>query len=77
MDNQHQKITGYRDLNQDEIDLVNEVKALEDQAARLIDRLALRRQTNQRWLNTGRTDLQKGLMAVTRAVTTPASRLDP
>lgn len=26
MDNQHRKITGYRDLSQDEIDLMNEIK---------------------------------------------------
>lgn len=26
MDNQHQKIKGYRELNQDEIDLMNEIK---------------------------------------------------
>lgn len=29
MDNQHQKISGYRDLTQTEIDLMNEAKALE------------------------------------------------
>ncbi len=29
MDNQHRKIKGYRDLTQDEIDLMNEAKALE------------------------------------------------
>lgn len=28
MDNQHRKITGYRELNEEEIDLMNEVKAL-------------------------------------------------
>lgn len=27
MDNQHRKISGYRELNQDEIDLMNEIKA--------------------------------------------------
>ena len=27
MDNQHQKIKGYRDLSQEEIDLMNEIKA--------------------------------------------------
>ncbi len=29
MENQHQKIRGYRDLTQDEIDLINEAKELE------------------------------------------------
>lgn len=28
MDNQHRRITGYRELNQTEIDLMNEIKAL-------------------------------------------------
>ena len=28
MENQHRKITGYRDLSQTEIDLMNEIKAL-------------------------------------------------
>ena len=28
MENQHRKITGYRELNQDEIDLMNEIKAM-------------------------------------------------
>ena len=28
MDNQHQKISGYRDLTQAEIDLMNEIKAI-------------------------------------------------
>lgn len=31
MDNQHQKISGYRDLSQEEIDLMNEAKALESE----------------------------------------------
>lgn len=28
MENQHQRISGYRDLSQQEIDLINEIKAL-------------------------------------------------
>ena len=28
MENQHRKITGYRELDQEEIDLMNEIKAL-------------------------------------------------
>ena len=28
MDNQHRKITGYRELSQDEIDLMNDIKAI-------------------------------------------------
>jgi hypothetical protein len=35
MENQHQKITGYRDLTQDEIDLMNEIKEAEASIAGL------------------------------------------
>ncbi len=28
MENQHRKITGYRELNQEEVDLMNEIKTL-------------------------------------------------
>ena len=39
MDNQHQKITGYRDLSQEEIDLMNEGKALAEQCGAFIAKL--------------------------------------
>ncbi len=35
MDNQHKKITGYRDLTQSEIDGMNSIKALEADAGEL------------------------------------------
>lgn len=39
MDNQHQKIKGYRDLSQTEIDLMNEGKALAEQCGAWIAKL--------------------------------------
>lgn len=39
MENQHQKITGYRDLSQEEIDAMNECKALAEQCGALIAKL--------------------------------------
>lgn len=39
MDNQHQKITGYRELNQGEIDLMNAIKALGAEATTLLRRV--------------------------------------
>lgn len=39
MDNQHQKIKGYRDLTQEEIDLMNEGKALSEQCGTFINKL--------------------------------------
>ncbi len=39
VDNQHKKISGYRDLTQPDIDLVNEVKGLETTVAELLARI--------------------------------------
>ena len=41
MDNQHQKITGYRDLTQAEIDVMNEIKAHEKATAELHRKIAM------------------------------------
>lgn len=35
MDNQHRKITGYRELSQEEIDLINRIKAIGEEVNRL------------------------------------------
>lgn len=40
MDNQHRKINGFRELNQAEIDLMNEVKAAELMLLSLHDKIA-------------------------------------
>ncbi|VWB88550.1 hypothetical protein BLA13014_04099 [Burkholderia aenigmatica] len=40
MDNQHQRIKGYRDLSQAEIDLMNEIKAKGEELLHLQARLA-------------------------------------
>ncbi len=40
MDNQHKKITGYRDLTQSEIDGMNSIKALEPTPASCSSRSA-------------------------------------
>ena len=40
MDNQHKKINGYRDLTQEEIDLMNEVKAKGEELRALVAKIA-------------------------------------
>ncbi|MDH7548259.1 Acb2/Tad1 domain-containing protein [Stenotrophomonas geniculata] len=84
MENQHRKITGYRELSQAEIDLMNEIKAKGAELGALVKRL----EDNQarttaehgsgdaepfRWIAIGKTHLQQGLMALTRAVAKPES----
>ncbi len=73
MENQHQKITGYRELSEGDIGLMNEVKALAEKTGQLLAVLENLTETDMRWLNIGKTDLQKGFMALTRAIAKPNS----
>lgn len=84
MENQHQKITGYRDLSQQEIDLMNEIKTKAEECGQLVAKLKAlngneiadpfqQRVLDQRWVSIGATDLQTGFMALTRAVAQPTT----
>ena len=71
LDNQHRKIKGYRELNQEEIDAMNEVKAMGVKLGELVEKLENNKDLDQRWIESGKTDLQKGLMALTRSIARP------
>ena len=71
MDNQHRKIKDYRELNQEEIDAMNEVKAMGVKLGELVEKLENNKDLDQRWIESGKTDLQKGLMALTRSIARP------
>lgn len=74
MENQHREIKGYRELSQDEIDLMNEVKQKGVELGELVQKLKDGRPgitLDQRWVSIGATDLQTGLMALTRAIARP------
>ena len=73
MDNQHQKIAGYRDLVQFEIDDINTVKRASEDTQRLIDHLRTLAEIDQRWLSIGETHMQQGYMALVRAIAKPTS----
>jgi len=75
MDNQHQKITGYRDLSAAEIDAMNAVKAVGAQCGEMIEQLQASKDAtyDQRWVSIAKTDLQKGIMAAVRAIAQPNS----
>lgn len=71
MENQHRQIKGYRELNQTEIDTMNQIKSI---AASLGDYIATMETIpdfDKRWVAIAKTDLQKGFMALTRAVAKP------
>ena len=77
MDNQHKKIKGYRDLTQDEIDLMNEAKELAEKVGEFCTKLGVANsQTGNHcidmmWVVIGRTDLQKGFMSLVRSIARP------
>ena len=71
MDNQHRKIVGYRELNADEIALMNEIKETGIDLGSLVSELEGNPDIDQRWIAIGKTHLQQGLMALTRAVAKP------
>ena len=71
MENQHKKIKGYRDLSQEEIDSMNEVKAMGRALEDLVARVRATPGVDPRWVAIGATDLQTGLMALTRSIAKP------
>lgn len=66
-------ITGYRDLSQEEIDLINNAKAHADTTGAFIEKLMENPLVDKRWLAIARTDLQHGFMALTRSIAKPMS----
>jgi hypothetical protein len=79
MENQHKKIKGYRDLTQDEIDLMNEIKGQGEKLGNLIQKLSHQHTSTGnhsidiRWLQDAEMQLKKGIMSLVRSVARPES----
>lgn len=71
MENQHRLIAGYRELTQEEIELINGIKQNGNELGALLDVLETNANIDKRWLSIARTDLQKGLTALVRAIAKP------
>ena len=75
MDNQHRQIKGYRELNADEIDLMNRIKQKAAEVGELVAELQeappFDISLDQRWISIGKTNLQQGFMALVRGVAQP------
>lgn len=82
------KITGYRQLSEQEVRLMNEGKALAEQVGEYIAKLRSHPQAkpeqapteegalqplDQRWISIGATQLQQGFMAVIRGIAQPTT----
>jgi hypothetical protein len=73
MKDQHQHIKGYRDLSAEEIALMNQIKEQGVILGALVAKLRAEQGVDQRWVSIGQTDLQTGLMALTRSVAQPTT----
>ena len=73
MENQHRKITGYRELSQDEINAMNKSKELASQVGDFIGELEKNGYVDKRWLAIAKTDLQKAFMSLTRSIAKPST----
>lgn len=71
VDNQHKKITGYRDLITEEIAHMNECKQLAVLVGELCSRVESISGVDKRWVAIGKTDLQKGFMSLIRGIARP------
>jgi hypothetical protein len=71
VENQHRKITGYRELTEVEINAMNVIKARGEQLSQLVDDLANLPNVDKRALAIARTELQTGIMWASRAVARP------
>lgn len=74
------KITGYRQLSEAEVALMNEGKALAEQVGAYIAKLRTSEPgepsyqlLDQRWISIGATQLQQGFMAVIRGIAQPTT----
>ena len=67
------KITGYRQLNEQEAALMNRIKQAGIELQTLIIQLRQTPGLELRWVDLGQDDLQVGLMKLTRAVAKPTS----
>lgn len=82
VDNQHQKIKGYRDLTEAEIAMMNELKELEARLANSLHGLEMTVKNiapadteAMRWIAVARTNLETGMMYAIKAVARPTNGL--
>lgn len=71
MDNQHRKISGYRELTEDEIRDMNHCKDLGRLCGELIEILEQQPDTDKRSVAIAKTKLQEGIMWAVRSIAKP------
>lgn len=66
-------IDGYRELKPTEIANINSIKKMANEVGALVEAFTGFEGADQRWVAIAKTDLQKGFMALVRAVAKPDS----
>lgn len=74
MDNQHQKISGYRNLTQAEIDCINAIKAAETALGELWRTVTAIEGVDHRWTAIARTHFEEGCSSLVRSIARPESQ---
>lgn len=65
------QISGYRQLSEKEVNMINQVKAFSQKFDFMIKHIKEDPEVDQIWLEAGLIDVKKGLMCVTRAIARP------
>lgn len=73
MENQHRQITGYRDLTEAEVALMNRLKEHGNELGFVLDQMANDPTLDQRSVAIARTQIQTGMMFAIRAVAQPTT----
>lgn len=80
MKDQHTKITGYRDLNQQEIDMMNQAKKLGNEIGVFLEEMNQyidvkdgEVTVDPRWLNIAKTHIETGFMFLVKSVAKPTT----
>ena len=71
VDNQHNKIKGYRNLTEVEIGAMNDCKLVAIEVGILCDKVAGMNDNDKRWSAIAKTQLQQGFMALIRSIAQP------
>ena len=65
-------VAGYRPQPARALELVNANKLVEERVLRILDELAAMPDLDKRWLAIGRTEIERGFMAINRAIFQPS-----
>ena len=66
-------IKGYRELTENEVKAINDIKGLGEVLGSVISQMESDEIIDKRWLAIAKTDLQKGFMALTRSIAKPTT----